>query len=62
MEKTEIQKYNKQLNCHRTYIEREYDSVENTYVIKFLDIDKEAASHYDNLFGLDATFKRISTK
>ena len=62
MERSEIQKYNKKLNCHRTYIEREYDSVENTYTIKFLDINKNAASYYDNLFGLDATFRRFSTK
>lgn len=62
MERKEIQKYNKELNCHRTYIEREYDSVENTYTIKFLDIDKEAATNYDNLFGFDAAFRRFSTE
>ena len=54
-----FKKYNKFTNSHYIHLVREYDPVENIYTIKFLYVDKEKASIIDDIFGLNANFKRI---
>ena len=54
-----FKKYNNLTNSHYIHFLREYDSVENTYTLKFLYVDKEKASVIDDIFGLSANFKRI---